>query len=81
MDIRHLSIKNSNGELLHATLDLPADKRPIQYAIFAHCFTCTSNLSIVSSISRGLTNYGFGVLRFDFLRTNCSLLQLEHVHR
>lgn len=38
----------------------------VKYAIFAHCFTCSSQLSIVRTISNGLTQYGFGVLRFDF---------------
>ncbi len=61
-----LAIKNSNGEHLHATLELPANKKPLQYAIFAHCFTCSSNLGVVRNISRELTDYGFGVLRFDF---------------
>lgn len=61
-----LVIKNSNGEQLHATLELPANKKPVRYAIFAHCFTCSSDLGVVRNISRELTGYGFGVLRFDF---------------
>jgi putative redox protein len=66
MSTEKLVIKNSNGEQLHATLELPANNKPVQFAIFAHCFTCSSNLGVVRSISRELTNYGFGVLRFDF---------------
>jgi putative redox protein len=66
MSTEKLVIKNSNGEQLHATLELPANKKVVQYAIFAHCFTCSSNLGVVRNISRELTNYGFGVLRFDF---------------
>lgn len=62
----HIAIPNSNGETLHATLELPANKKVKQYAIFAHCFTCSSQLSIVRTISNELTLYGFGVLRFDF---------------
>lgn len=61
-----ISIPNSNGETLHANLDLPANKKVLQYAIFAHCFTCSSQLSIVRNISNELTRHGFGVLRFDF---------------
>lgn len=61
-----ISIPNSNGETLHANLDLPANKQVKQYAIFAHCFTCSSQLSIVRNISKELTLFGFGVLRFDF---------------
>jgi putative redox protein len=66
MSKEKLVIKNSNGEQLHATLELPANKKPLQYAIFAHCFTCSSDLGVVRNISRELTGYGFGVLRFDF---------------
>jgi uncharacterized OsmC-like protein/alpha/beta superfamily hydrolase len=61
-----ITIPNSNGEILHATLELPANKKVKQYAIFAHCFTCSSQLSVVRNISNELTQYGFGVLRFDF---------------
>jgi putative redox protein len=61
-----IAIPNSNGETLHATLEIPANKKVNQYAIFAHCFTCSSQLSIVRNISNELTQYGFGVLRFDF---------------
>lgn len=60
------AIRNSNGEHLHAILELPANRKPEQFAIFAHCFTCSSDLGVVRNISRELTNYGFGVLRFDF---------------
>jgi putative redox protein len=63
---QRIEIPNSNGEILHATLELPANKQVAQYAIFAHCFTCSSQLSIVRTISGELTQYGFGVLRFDF---------------
>ncbi len=61
-----LKIENNKGYKLNAFLELPANQKPNQYAIFAHCFTCSSSLSAVRNISRALTNYGFGVLRFDF---------------
>jgi len=61
-----LSIPNSKGQILNAYIELPANQKPKFYAIFAHCFTCTSSLSAVKNISRSLTNYGFGVVRFDF---------------
>lgn len=61
-----IAIPNANAEILHATLELPANKKVKQYAIFAHCFTCSSQLSIARNISNELTQYGFGVLRFDF---------------
>jgi uncharacterized OsmC-like protein/pimeloyl-ACP methyl ester carboxylesterase len=61
-----LLIPNLKGHQLNAFLELPANQKPNYYAIFAHCFTCSSSLSAVKNISRALTNYGFGVLRFDF---------------
>ena len=61
-----LNIKNSKGHELQAYLELPANQKPNYYAIFAHCFTCSSSLSAVKNISRALTKYGFGVIRFDF---------------
>ncbi|MBQ0786991.1 MAG: osmotically inducible protein C, partial [Oceanihabitans sp.] len=61
-----LKIENKNGQALQAHLELPANQKPSHYAIFAHCFTCSSTLSAVKNISRSLTTHGFGVLRFDF---------------
>ena len=61
-----IKIPNSKGYQLHARLELPANQKPHQYAIFAHCFTCSSSLKAVRNVSRALTNKGFGVLRFDF---------------
>lgn len=61
-----LNIQNKKGHKLQAFLELPADQKPQHYAIFAHCFTCSSSLGAVRNISRSLTSHGFGVLRFDF---------------
>lgn len=66
MQTTKLNIKNSDGFKLHAVLELPADRKVEQYAIFAHCFTCNSNFNAVRHISRELTSHGFGVVRFDF---------------
>ena len=66
MKNKKLEIKNKKGLKLQAYLELPANQEPNYYAIFAHCFTCTSTFSAVKNISRALTSYGFGVLRFDF---------------
>ncbi|GGZ80062.1 bifunctional alpha/beta hydrolase/OsmC family protein [Algibacter mikhailovii] len=66
MNRKRLTIPNIKGHELQAYLELPVDQKPQYYAIFAHCFTCTSNLSAVKHISRALTAHGFGVLRFDF---------------
>lgn len=66
MKTEKLEIINSKGIKLQAYLELPANQKPNHYAIFAHCFSCNSTLNAVKNISRSLTNYGFGVLRFDF---------------
>ena len=66
MNRSRLNIKTPDGKNLHGWMELPADQNPRQYAIFAHCFTCNSNFAAVRNISRGLTNEGFGVVRFDF---------------
>lgn len=61
-----LDIKNKKGYTLRAYLELPANQKPQHYAIFAHCFTCSSALGAVRNISLSLTSHGFGVVRFDF---------------
>ncbi|WP_248722081.1 bifunctional alpha/beta hydrolase/OsmC family protein [Seonamhaeicola sp. ML3] len=66
MKRERLRIQNKKGQHLHAYLELPANQKPNQYAVFAHCFTCSSSLGAVKHISRALTSHGFGVLRFDF---------------
>ena len=61
-----LKIQNAKGLQLQAYLELPANEKPRDFAIFAHCFTCNSTLKPVKNISRALTSHGFGVVRFDF---------------
>ncbi|WP_179316030.1 bifunctional alpha/beta hydrolase/OsmC family protein [Winogradskyella undariae] len=61
-----LKIQNRKGLTLNANLELPANQKPNYYAIFAHCFTCSSSLKAVRNVSRALTQNGFAVLRFDF---------------
>lgn len=55
----------SNHHQLSGILDLP-DTPCINYALFAHCFTCGKDLTIAARISRSLVKQGFAVLRFDF---------------
>lgn len=64
---RHkINFKNKEGLLLSAKLELPADTHPHNFAIFAHCFTCTKNINAIRNIVNALTEAGFGVLSFDF---------------
>jgi putative redox protein len=66
MDTKRVHFTNEKGQKLAAKLELPIDKKPEAFAIFAHCFTCNMNLNAVKHISTALTERGFGVLRFDF---------------
>ncbi len=66
MNLQSVTFKNKEGQLLEGRLELPVDRYPHNYAIFAHCFTCNKNLLAVKNIGKALTSNGFGVLRFDF---------------
>ena len=65
MRTEKLSFAGSTGHRLAGVLDLPLG-RPRGYALFAHCFTCSKDLTAVRRISSGLIERGFAVLRFDF---------------
>lgn len=59
------SFENNAGETLSGRLEKP--KTEVRaYALFAHCFTCTKNISAATRISRKLSELGIAVLRFDF---------------
>ncbi len=66
MNLQKVNFKNKDGQDLVGRLELPANRHPHNFAIFAHCFTCNKNLTAVRNISKALTANGFGVLRFDF---------------
>ncbi len=66
MNLQKIKFQNKEGETLVGRLEMPADRHPHNFAIFAHCFTCNKNLMAVKHISRALTTNGFAVLRFDF---------------
>lgn len=61
-----IRIQNKRGDKLTAYIELPPNQRPRAYCLFAHCFTCHSNLNAVRNISREIALKGFGVVRFDF---------------
>lgn len=66
MHFQKIEFTNRSGKKLSARLELPIDRRPHNFAIFAHCFTCTKNLIAIRNIAKELVKEGFGVLRFDF---------------
>ena len=60
-----IQFSNAEGEQLAALLERTAGE-PQAYALFAHCFTCSKDISAASRISRALARLGIAVLRFDF---------------
>ena len=66
MQFKNLEFKNKDGHTLAARLDLPLGGKPLAYALFAHCFTCSKNTKAIAHISRALSREGLAVLRFDF---------------
>ena len=66
MNLQKITFKNEEGQELVGRLELPADRHPHNFVLFAHCFTCNKNLLAVRNIGKALTTNGFGVLRFDF---------------
>ncbi len=61
-----VSFKNSDSKVLKGVLELPTNKQPAHFILFAHCFTCNKNFHAPSKISKSLASQGYGVLRFDF---------------
>jgi len=66
MGSENLHFVNRDGGKLSARIDFPDGGRPVGYAVFAHCFTCSKDFRAPVAISRALTREGFAVLRFDF---------------
>ncbi len=66
MSSENITFENSRGEKLSARIEFPIDRKPHNFAVFAHCFTCNKNFKAVRYITRALTAEGFGVLSFDF---------------
>ena len=66
MKFTKLEFENKDGQVLSARLDLPVAGRPVAYALFAHCFTCSKNIKAIAHITRALNREGIAVMRFDF---------------
>ncbi|MCR4268382.1 bifunctional alpha/beta hydrolase/OsmC family protein [Nitratireductor sp. ZSWI3] len=63
--MQKLEFEGHSGATLVARLDLP--NGPVRaYALFAHCFTCSSDVPAVRSIGAELAREGIAVLGFDF---------------
>ncbi len=61
-----VTFANTHGEALTGRLEMPLDRQPRAFAVFAHCFTCGKDLRGAVELTRALTLDGYGVLRFDF---------------
>jgi alpha/beta superfamily hydrolase len=54
-----------SGHTLTGILEMPGtDVRA--WMIFSHCFTCNKDLKVIVRIARGLSQRGWGILRYDF---------------
>lgn len=62
---RAVTFPGGAGAALSGALDLPVG-RPVAYALFAHCFSCSKDIRAAREIARSLRSKGFAVLRFDF---------------
>ena len=77
MKSNKINFEGEDGIQLSAYLDFPLGNRPKHFAVFAHCFTCNKNFHAVTNISRGLTQEGIAVLRFDFTGLGASEGEFE----
>ena len=65
MPTERFQFASTEGHKLAAALDLP-DRKPLAYALFAHCFTCGKDVLAAKRIAVALATRGIAVLRFDF---------------
>jgi putative redox protein len=66
MPSERLTFPNRHGAPLSGVLDRPLGTEAQAVAVFAHCFTCSKDLTAVRQIAKALTDAGIAVLRFDF---------------
>jgi uncharacterized OsmC-like protein/pimeloyl-ACP methyl ester carboxylesterase len=65
MPTERFQFASTEGHKLAAALDLP-ERKPLAYALFAHCFTCGKDVLAAKRIAQALATSGIAVLRFDF---------------
>jgi uncharacterized OsmC-like protein/alpha/beta superfamily hydrolase len=66
MPTERVSFPGASGARLTGRIDTPVGEKPVAWALFAHCFTCSKDLRAAVTISRALAERRIGVLRFDF---------------
>ena len=65
MPTEKLTFSGHAGDTLAARLDLPNGPH-LATALFAHCFTCSKDITAARRIAARLSSMGIAVLRFDF---------------
>ncbi|WP_296424167.1 bifunctional alpha/beta hydrolase/OsmC family protein [Yoonia sp.] len=65
MPTEKLTFIGHAGDTLAARLDLPIGPH-LATALFAHCFTCSKDITAARRIAARLASMGIAVLRFDF---------------
>lgn len=65
MPTERFDFPNADGHLLTAVLQAPSGE-PRDFALFAHCFTCSKDSRAARWIADALAARGIAVLRFDF---------------
>lgn len=61
-----LTFTSESGDELAGRLDIPDDRGPRGYVLFAHCFTGSKDVLAGVRIAKALWLRGFAVFRFDF---------------
>ena len=65
MQKNKITFFNKFGIELAGDLIFPL-KKPVAFALFAHCFTCGKDIKAMSYLTSALTAEGFAVMKFDF---------------
>lgn len=66
MNYKKVKFRNKQDIELTGHLELPLNREPHTFVLFAHCFTCNKDFFAVRNIASALSKNGYGVLRFDF---------------
>ncbi len=75
-----ITFLNQQGIQLSGYIHSPDVGKPIAFAVFAHCFTCTKSSKAAKHIADALLAKGIGVLRFDFTGLGNSEGMFENTH-
>ncbi|MEM7181842.1 MAG: alpha/beta fold hydrolase [Spirochaetota bacterium] len=78
MTAKKVEFFNTQGLRLSGRIDMPSTGKPLAYAVFAHCFTCSKNLTSIRMIANECTQEGIAVLSFDFSGLGESEGQLDN---